>query len=129
MLKSFSPMTLPRARRPLPDDVLQLPDIARPFLADEKRQGLAGERLEVLAIQHGELLQKVVSQKRDVVPAFPEWRQLDVDDIEPVEKVFPEFALADFFRQVLMGGCQESDVHLRMRCRRPLCTPATSAAV
>src|SRR5690606_23643940 len=48
----------------------------------------------------------------DVFLAFAKWRNLDRKNVEAVEEIFAEAALADLFSEVLVGGRNQADVDL-----------------
>ena len=55
----------------------------------------------------------MLHQQRDILPAVPQWRQIDIDNVEPVVEIFPEFALFHHLAKIRVGGGQNADVHLR----------------
>lgn len=44
---------------------------------------------------------------------LPQGRHLDVDHVEPVIEVLPEFALLDLLPEVPVGGCNDAHVHMK----------------
>ena len=64
--------------------------------------------------------QEVPGQRRDVLGALAQRRQADRHDVQPVEQVLAEQALADQLPQVAMGGGDDADVGADRVCgRRP----------
>jgi hypothetical protein len=92
------------------NNVFQFPHIARPVGLHENGHGCRCHLKGVPVIQHGVFLQKVVNEKRDVVPSFPERRQAKADHIEAVKEVFPEPPLLQEFCQVVVRGRYKSHV-------------------
>ena len=92
------------------DDIVQLPDVARPLIAGKAALDLRGEDRGTLKLQV-ELGQEVVGQLQNVPPAGPQGRHLDVDDIEPVVEVLPKVPGLDELRQVPAGGRDDPHVH------------------
>ena len=54
----------------------------------------------------------MLCQQGDIFGAFPEGRQVDGNDTEAVEEVFPEGAAFNGFGQVPVGGGDDADVQL-----------------
>src|SRR6059036_245400 len=80
-------------RRPL-DRVLELADIARPLLLFEPGDGIIAEGqrpAEALRQPRHEMPR----QRSDVVLPLPQGRQLDHDDVDPIEQVLAKPAGAD----------------------------------
>ena len=65
-----------------------------------------------MPFSRGEALEEGVDQERDVLLALAQRRHGDVDDVQAVEEVVAEFALAHQFLEVLVGGGDEADVGL-----------------
>src|SRR5271155_4315299 len=69
------------------DEILQFPDITRPIVAFQSLHHLVGNALDRLSLSSGELFNEVFYQQRDIVSAFPQGRQRDRKDIQPVVKI------------------------------------------
>ena len=54
----------------------------------------------------------MLDQRRDVVAAFAQRRQLDRDDVESVEEILLELPVRDQLPQVAVGGGDHPDVDL-----------------
>ena len=57
-------------------------------------------------------MKKVLCQLWNVLTPFPQRRNPDVDDFEPVIQVFAEAALANELFEILMSGRDDAHVHL-----------------
>ena len=95
--------------RPL-EDVLQLADVARPVVVEERlhhsgRDG--GNRLAVLGGGPGK---QRLHEEGHVLAAFAERRERDRDDAEPVEEVLAEASFRDEPRQVGIRGRDDAHV-------------------
>jgi hypothetical protein len=67
----------------------------------------------------GEVFEEAVDEQRDVFAAAAQRRQVDGDDVEAIEEVVAELALANGLAQIDVGGGDDADVDLRfLRCRR-----------
>ena len=53
-------------------------------------------------------MQEMGDQGRNIIDPFPERRQVDVNDIEPVIEIFPEFIIVDFILDNTVGRRQYS---------------------
>ena len=93
------------------DDVLQLADVARPAVVHQQVERLRLELDAGLAVLRAVLLEEVLRQRRNVVLALPQRRQVDVDDVQPVVEVLAEPAR----RPPSPSGRSWS----RRRCARP----------
>ena len=59
-----------------------------------------GRRLLMLAVN----FKKMLDQQRDVFCAIPQWRQMNGDDMDPVEEIFPHPSFADRHLEIPVGG-------------------------
>ncbi len=57
-------------------------------------------------------MKKVLCQLGNILTPFPQRRNPDVDDFEPVIQVFAEAALANELFKILMSGRDDAHVHL-----------------
>jgi len=83
-------------------------------------QRLQRDRLEPvdgLPIPLRMLAQKVPGQRRDVVAAIAQRRQMDLDRIQPKQQILPESTAADFVDEVRVARGQDAHVHVT-RARR-----------
>ena len=99
------------------DDVLELPDVARPVVAGQRLQGRSGGR----GPAPGERLRplpEVVDEEHDVVAAVPERRHLDAEHVEPVQQVHSILAGPDVALEGSVGGRDDPHVD-RARHRVP----------
>lgn len=53
----------------------------------------------------------VIDEGLDILFAVTEGGEVDIDDVEAVEEVFAEGAVADHFFEVAVGGADEAEVH------------------
>ena len=103
------------------DDVLQLPDVARPRIVHQGLHDGGRDGLDPPAHPPGELLSEMADQPRDVVTAFSQRRQHDREDVQAVVEVFAEAAVGDHSRQVAVRGRHQAHVHLdRLRAAQAL---------
>src|SRR5438445_728234 len=88
--------------RPL-DDVAQLAHVARPVIALELLVRLAGEAADLAVVLPIELLDEALAQQRNVLAALPQRRQVDREDVEPIEEVLAQLAVGNRLGVVLVG--------------------------
>ena len=91
------------------DAVLQLSHVARPGVREERVRGAPGEA-EHPALARLGAAQHVVGDRQDVAAAQAKRRDLDVDDVDPVEEVLAEPLLRDLVLEVPVGGRQDPRV-------------------
>ena len=84
------------------EDVLKLPDIAVEVMPAQQVQGLGSEACDPGAHAPVVLAYDGCGQKRDVLAALPQWRNLDPHDVEAVEEVLAEGAFLDHGLEVLV---------------------------
>ena len=94
------------------DNVLQLPNIARPAIAQQQRMGrhsqLAGRAVDLLA----GLAQKVLGQQQNIHAALTQrWHQ-QIEDVEAVVQILAEGALPHHALQVAVGSTKHSHIDL-----------------
>jgi hypothetical protein len=54
--------------------------------------------------------------RQDVLSSFPERRDVQGDDVQAIEEVFPEPILFEHFFKVVVCCCQQSEIGLDQRC-------------
>ena len=54
---------------------------------------------------------EVFDQARDVLPAIPQWRQVDHRHIQAIIKVLAEFAFQNCQLEIAMGRCDDANIH------------------
>ena len=93
--------------------VFELPDVARPIIGLEQGERCAGHhsRLE-RGLAARESSDKMLDDRLDVVASVPERRHEDRKDVETIEQVFPEQAVAHPLQEIAMGRRYKPDVDL-----------------
>src|SRR6266446_4037789 len=99
------------------DEVLKLPNVARPRERHETLQGVASDATDGLVVGDRELVEAVVHEQRDVFFPFAERRHLDHDHPDAVVEVFPEGAFLDLVPWILVG-CRDK-ANIRVNRLRP----------
>src|SRR5574341_60210 len=70
------------------DDVPELAHVAGPAILHEQFEGLVVDGLGLLAVFHGERLEKMADENGNVLPALPERRHFQGHHVQTVEEVF-----------------------------------------
>ena len=96
-------------RRPL-DDVFQLAHIARPVVIDQRAHRALGNLGDLLAELGADRLEEVIGQRRDVVLALAQRRDMDREDIDSVKEVVAETAVGDHALEVLIGRGDQPEI-------------------
>jgi len=101
-----------------PEEVKSLMELLRDYLVGE-RDEIMENGIRLVAIGNiGRLpefvrqpLDEVCGQKRYVLPPFPQRRDSNLDQVQPVVEIVAEAALAHFLLQVLVCGRNHARVH------------------
>ena len=59
----------------------------------------------------------MLGKRLNVLRSLAQGWQIQGDDVQPVEEIFPETALPDFFFQILVRGGDEADINPFRACR------------
>ena len=97
-------------------EVLKLTDISRPMPGCEPFERGRGYRGDLLLHAACILLREVMHKQRNVLRAFPQRRDVDGKDIQPVVKIVAELAVLDHLFQVAVGGGDQTHVHALSVC-------------
>src|SRR5262249_4966059 len=91
------------------DDVFELPDIARPRVLGQARQGLRRKLLlpPVLLVEAG---QEQRDQTGNLLPPLPERRDPELDGIEPIIEILSGLAQRHLALEVPVGGRDHASV-------------------
>src|SRR5262245_24870544 len=93
--------------------IAKLSNVARPFVRDQRVPGVARDAGRRTAEPLGDLREKRLAQRQDVVPAIAQGRELDDEDEKPIVQIFPEGATLDGGAQVAIGGRYHTNVGLQ----------------
>src|SRR3989454_8653032 len=94
------------------DDIFKFTDVARPVVVHQEFHSGSGEAPLRLCIFLAVTPEKVVDQQGNIFLAVAQRRQVDGNNVEPVEEVFAKAALAHQSHQIRIGGGQDANVHL-----------------
>src|SRR6266404_4583872 len=86
------------------DDILKLPNIARPFVSREQLNRLRACADDVLAHLSTEVMEEVPDQIGNVVSTFAQWWNVDRKHVERVIEIRPKPALLRDDGKILMRG-------------------------
>ena len=92
------------------DNVLQLPDVARPVILLEQPEGIRRDLQSALRVLLAVLLEEMLGEQRDVLPPLAEGWQIDRDDVQTIVQILPEPVLFDHALQVDVG--RHDDPHI-----------------
>ncbi|MNI72404.1 hypothetical protein D3C73_1283430 [compost metagenome] len=108
-MADFDPFLRANNARPL-HHVTQLANVPWPAVTQQRFTGLVTEapcRTRVFLDEPG---QEPVGEVENVFPAFAQRRQVQGNDIEAIQKVFAETAVADHVLKVLVGGRENAHI-------------------
>src|SRR5512135_2258766 len=97
------------------DDVAQLPEVPRPRVALHRLHRLFREPGEAAVVDRPVEREQLPRQRIDILRAFAQRRDLDLDDVQAIEKVFTEATLLHLPFEVPVGGAEDADVGLARR--------------
>ncbi len=80
------------------------------FCAQQGRLRRRGDALDILAHARPEDVQEMTGQDQDVLAAFPQRRQVELHDIQPVEQVLAKFTGGDRLCRC-RGSSRQSAAH------------------
>ena len=92
--------------------VLKLSDVSGPAVFLEVLDGFSGQSHAGGAIAACDAIEEKFGEDGNVFLSFPQWRELDFDDVEAVEEVFAETPFADFLGEVLVCCGDDADISL-----------------
>ena len=93
--------------------VFQFADIARPDDDDSSSLSVdAGDGAIRHAIGLGIFAGEMMRQSANILGAFTQSGNAQIDDIQAIKKVFAEGAMLDRFGQIAVGGGDDADIHL-----------------
>ena len=97
------------------DHVAQLANVSRPGVALEVLLGVGSQAAHLTIVLSVELLDERARQQRDVVLAVTQGRQVDREDVEPIEEVLAKLVRADRLRRHAVRRGDHAHVHLDLR--------------
>ena len=92
------------------NDVEQFANVAGPSVGDQTHHRGLGDDGTIDVHVGGEATDRMIHQKRDVLPALPQCRDMDLGASNPEEEVVTKLPRLDHRFQVPIGGADESDV-------------------
>src|SRR5205807_9373495 len=98
--------------------VVELADVARPWMIEERLKRRRLETCDVLAIALCMLAQEVMRERRNVLAPAPERWQRDLDRVQPKEQILTETAGGHLVAEVRVGRGQNPHVDVA-RAGRP----------
>src|SRR6185312_5721131 len=107
----FDP-TGPRNDHRALDDITQLANVARPRIRLQQRARRVVHSFDGHAVLPAEFANEVSCQQRNVVGPLAEWRQRDLEYVEPVEQVLAKQPVADRGCNRPIRCCQHADVEM-----------------
>ena len=106
-----------RKRYSLLQQILQLPHVARPWRADNRRERVGRKRRHRLAVTGGNLPQKMCCQQRNIFAPFSQRRQFQRDHVQAIKQVFSKRAIRAHLIEIAMRSRDDAHVHIH-RLRR-----------
>ena len=92
------------------DHVLQLADVSRPRVTNERIHGLGRDGIDLLGHIEGKVLRKVPDEERNVLGALAQRRNMDGKNVQPIEQIGAELLLFDHRTKIAIGRREEPGV-------------------
>jgi len=92
------------------DRVLELADVPGPRMREHLLLRVVGETDDLLAVVGGEALDEVLPELQDVRAPHTERGHVDLHDVETVEEILPEAALAHVGDEIAVGRGDQAHV-------------------
>src|SRR5262249_32535497 len=92
------------------NDVLQFANVTRPGIRREQVQGLSAHASYALSCFPRVTIDEVLDEQRDVFSPFPQRRNLNWEDVEPIKQIGAEGTRSDGRRQVATRGRDDPHV-------------------
>ena len=97
------------------DDVAQFPEVPRPRVAFHRLHRLFREPGEAAVVNPPVESEQLRRERLEILGAFAQRRDLDLDDVQAIEKILPEPPRLHLPFQVPVGGRDDADVGLARR--------------
>ena len=93
------------------DHVSEFSDIAGPIVVGQQLSGLAVDGLAFSIVDAHRLFHEKIAAGHDVLRAFPQRRNRQIEDHQPVIEVFSEKSFLDHLLKGTIGGGDDSDIY------------------
>src|SRR5882724_978443 len=90
--------------------VLQFPDVARPAIARERVHRFVGNTLDLFSHAPSVLIGEVVNQKRNVITAISQRRDINREHVQTIVKITPELFFGDQLGQAGIRSRQYANI-------------------
>src|ERR1700676_68141 len=94
------------------DDIFKLADMAWPVVIHQQLKSRRSKVAQRLVIFLAVALKEMREESGNIFAAVAQWRQLQVDNVEAMIKIFTEAALANQGEQIDVGSGDDAHVHL-----------------
>src|SRR5262245_7224272 len=94
------------------DQIPQLPHVAGPLIADHQPLGVGREPLDGFVEARVRVHDEVASERHDVVAALAQWRDMDRNDVEPIEEILAELSVLDAHLERTVGRGDDAQIDL-----------------
>ena len=101
-------------------DVAQFPDVASPRMRAAYGKDVLVDADGMAAFRPQEAGDDGVGQQGDIGQALAQRRHDQVEEVEPVIKVFPELSLPDHLFEIAVGGGYQAEIHMAWRAAAQL---------
>src|SRR5262245_50679422 len=92
------------------NNVLQLPHVARPRVTPETLPGLRSDGANLLLIHAVEMGHEMIGQEADASRTLSKRRHMNIENINAIKEVLPEFFPLNRFFQIFIGRRYHPDI-------------------
>src|SRR4030095_5396652 len=93
----------PKDDRPL-DGVPELANVSRPGISEQRIFRSLGELRRMAPRGFGEEQEEAPREAENIFRPFPQWRQLQVNNVETVKQLLPKETVSHMLLQITVGG-------------------------
>ncbi len=94
------------------DGVMEFPDISRPAITLQQRKRVGPDTAKPFAPLSPGRVEKRIENRFDVFRTFPQGRDSELIDVEPIIEIQPKALFFDEIREFLVGRRNDSDIDL-----------------
>src|ERR1700733_6447714 len=92
------------------DYVLQLPDVSRPRVSNERVHGFRRNRVDLPGHSKRKMLREVPHQERDIFRTLAQRGNMDGKDVQPIKEIGTELLLVDHRLKIAIGRGDQASV-------------------
>src|ERR1700689_971314 len=92
------------------DDILQLPDVARPGVTNQRVHGFRRDGVDLLGHIKSKVLREMTNKERYIVSALAQWRNVNGKDVQSIKQIGAELLFFDHRMQITIGRSDQASI-------------------